>query len=476
MGELQRSYTHLSVDKSLLEASHSFNALFHSSIVIRWFLFINKMLLHSLLLSFLASYSYARSVAISEPEPLSRRAACAGNTATTRSEWCDYNLQTNYYDEVPDTGVTREYYWSIVNTTLAPDGRERQVWSVNGSFPGPTIIADWGDTIVVHVTNELDFNGTTIHWHGIRQNQTNPQDGVPAITECPTKPSGTKTYTWRATQYGTTWWHSHIGVQAWDGVAGGIIINGPASANYDTDLGTVLLNDWDIATMDSLLDSALINGPPTLETGLINGTNTYGNGSDVVGHRFNTSVTAGDSYRIRLVNAAIDTTWKFSIDNHTLQVIAADLTPIEPYYTDIVTINIGKLLPPFVPKTGKKRNAAPGVDKVPGQRYDLVVTANESATASDFWIRSIPQLACSNNANPDDILGIFHYGTDTAGMVPRLTLLRCEFRAVADYKRSRDSNDDRLRIHRRVRRRAVRESCSRACTRRFQLFHVHNGR
>lgn len=292
--------------------------------------------------SSLVAFGCARSVASSPTEPLFRRAACAGNTATTRSEWCDYNLQTNYYDEVPDTGVTREYYWSIINTTLAPDGRERQVWTVNGSFPGPTIIADWGDTVVVHVTNELDFNGTTIHWHGIRQNQTNPQDGVPAITECPTAPNGTTTYTWRATQYGTTWWHSHIGVQAWDGVVGGIIINGPASADYDVDLGTVLLNDWDLATMDSLLDGAIINGPPTLQNGLINGTNTYGNGSDAVGYRFNTSVTAGESYRIRLVNAAIDTTWKFSIDNHTLQVIAADLVPIQPYYTDIVTINIGK--------------------------------------------------------------------------------------------------------------------------------------
>lgn len=291
--------------------------------------------------STLAALVSARSVSSGPPEPLSRRAACAGNTATTRSEWCDYSLQTNFYEEVPDTGVVREFYWTITNTTLAPDGRERQVWTVNGSFPGPTLIADWGDTVVVHVTNELDFNGTSIHWHGIRQNQTNPQDGVTSVTECPTTPGGTTTYTWRATQYGTTWWHSHIGIQAWDGVAGGIIINGPASADYDVDLGTVLLNDWDLATMDSLLDGAIINGPPTLQTGLINGTNTYGNGSDAVGHRFNTSVTAGNSYRIRLVNSAIDTTWKFSIDNHTLQVIAADLVPIEPYYTDIVTINIG---------------------------------------------------------------------------------------------------------------------------------------
>lgn len=317
--------------RSFLQPSHSFG----------YMICHDKMLLHwALPFSALVASGLARLVAEAQPE---RRAACAGNTATTRSEWCDYDLQTNYYDTVPDTGVVREHYWSIVNTTLAPDGRERQVWSVNGSFPGPTIIADWGDTIVVHVTNELDFNGTGIHWHGIRQNRTNPQDGVPSVTECPLVPSNTRTYTWRAEQYGTTWWHSHIGVQAWDGVVGGIVINGPASANYDTDLGTLLLNDWDIDTMDSLVLGSEINGPPTLQNGLINGTNVYNStdGTDVVGHRFNTSVTAGDSYRIRLVNAAIDTTWKFSIDNHTLQVIAADLVPIEPYTTDIVTINIG---------------------------------------------------------------------------------------------------------------------------------------
>jgi hypothetical protein len=31
--------------------------------------------------------------------------ACSGNTASDRSVWCDYDTDTNYYDEVPDTGV-----------------------------------------------------------------------------------------------------------------------------------------------------------------------------------------------------------------------------------------------------------------------------------------------------------------------------------------------------------------------------------
>ena len=52
------------------------------------------------------------------------------------------------------------------------------------------------------------------------------------------------TYTWKAMQYGTTWYHSHFALQAWEGVLGGIVINGPASGNYDEDLGNLFLNDW----------------------------------------------------------------------------------------------------------------------------------------------------------------------------------------------------------------------------------------
>lgn len=95
------------------------------------------------------------------------------NSASDRSCWGDYDITTNYYDTVPDTGVTREYWFNVENTTAAPDGIERIVLAINGSVPGPTIIADWGDEVVVHVTNSMQNNGSTIHWHGIRQNFTN---------------------------------------------------------------------------------------------------------------------------------------------------------------------------------------------------------------------------------------------------------------------------------------------------------------
>jgi len=62
------------------------------------------------------------------------------------------------------------------------------VLTVNGSFPGPTIYGNWGDTFVIHVYNGLTNNGTGLHFHGIRQNYTNQMDGVPSITQCPTAP------------------------------------------------------------------------------------------------------------------------------------------------------------------------------------------------------------------------------------------------------------------------------------------------
>jgi FtsP/CotA-like multicopper oxidase with cupredoxin domain len=299
----------------------------------------------------------------------------------------------------------------------------------------------------VTLHNGLTNNGTGLHFHGIRQNFTNQNDGVPSITQCPSAPGESITYTWKATQYGTTWYHSHFALQAWEGVLGGIVINGPATANYDEDLGHVFLNDWskfdestvvsaiwqplflkdnfsrprmlksiDCAvttackifsvfprgrqnfisiqalnlinsfltchlgheTADSLYSAAQTSGPPTLENGLINGTNTF----DGAGSRFTTTFVAGNTYRIRLVNGAIDTHWKFMIDSHNMTVIAMDLVPIVPYNTTVLSIGIG-------------------------QRYDILVTADQ--TSGDFWMRSLPQTDCSTNSNSDDIKGIVRY-------------------------------------------------------------------
>ncbi|KAI8629921.1 multicopper oxidase [Xylariaceae sp. FL1651] len=305
-------------------------------------------------------------------------AACDFDSATAPSCWGNYSLSTNWYEDGPDTGVIREYWFEVVNTTLAPDGVERMVLTINGSIPGPTIEADWGDTVVVHLTNSLQNNGSSIHWHGIRQMGTDESDGVASITQCPVAPGDSMTYKWKATQYGTTWYHSHFSLQAWNGVFGGIIINGPASAPYDEDKGMVILTDWLHQTTDALYDQASTAGPPQANNGLINGLNVYNDG----GSRFQTNFATGKSYRLHIVNTAIDTMFKFGIDNHTLTVIASDLVPIVPYQTQMVSIGIG-------------------------QRYDVIVTADQSP--GNYWMRAIPQLTCSSNENTLNIKGIVTY-------------------------------------------------------------------
>ncbi|KAI1167575.1 multicopper oxidase [Nemania serpens] len=304
--------------------------------------------------------------------------SCEFDSATAPSCWGDFSLSTNWYEEAPDTGVVREYWFELVNSTLTPDGVPRMALTVNGSIPGPTIEADWGDTIVVHVNNGLANNGTSFHWHGIRQKGTADEDGVASVTQCPVAPGDSTTYTWKATQYGTTWYHSHFSLQAWNGVFGGIVIRGPASAPYDEDKGMIMLSDWLHETTDALYNAASTSGPPTANNGLINGLNVYQDG----GSRFETNFKSGKSYRLRLVNTAIDTMFKFGIDNHTLTVIAADLVPIVPFETEMLSIGIG-------------------------QRYDVVVKADQAP--GNYWMRSIPQLTCSANEMTLNIKGIVTY-------------------------------------------------------------------
>lgn len=90
--------------------------------------------------------------------------------------------------------------------------------------------------VKIHVTNNLENNGTSIHWHGIRQKGSMEYDGVPGVTQCPIAPGDTMTYEFQATQYGTTWYHSHFTLQYANGLLGPLVINGPATANYDEDV------------------------------------------------------------------------------------------------------------------------------------------------------------------------------------------------------------------------------------------------
>ena len=276
--------------------------------------------------------------------------------------------------------------------TCAPDGYQRYCLAFNGTVPGPQLTADWGDTLVIHVTNNMKYNGTSIHWHGVRQLNTVDQDGVPGVSQCPIAPGETFTYEFQVSQYGSTWYHSHFSLQYADGLFGPLIFNGPATADYDEDLGLLFVGDWSHTEIETLWYTARQGAVPSMENGLLNGTNTYdcsgstnanclGNGT-----KFEMAFESGTTYRLRVINVATEGHLDFSIDGHSFTVIATDFVPIVPYETDSVLIGIG-------------------------QRYDLIVTANQ--TSGDYWIRGGWQTACAANQNAANITGILRYDTSS---------------------------------------------------------------
>lgn len=303
--------------------------------------------------------------------------ACT-NGPLTRSCWSTgFSAATDFDAKWPKSGKVRSYNLEITNGNCNQDGTtgaSRPCQLFNGQYPGPVITADWGDTISVTVKNGMNQNGTGIHWHGIRQLNNVQHDGVPGITECPLAPGDSKTYTFLATQHGTTWYHSHFSAQYGEGAFGAVVINGPASANYDIDLGPFIINDyyyatsWDIAlTSHNNLQRG--QPPPPADTVLINGTNKNSAGG---GSYSKVTMKKGKKYRLRLINTSADNNIRVSLDNHPFQVITSDLVPIKPYSTNWVLLAVG-------------------------QRYDVIINANQAE--GNYWFRAETAADCASSNN-----------------------------------------------------------------------------
>ncbi len=315
------------------------------------------------------------------------------NTPTSRHCWGKHNISTNYYDTIPDTGRTVEVWLSAQEGICNLDGYKRPCMTFNGTVPGPLISANWGDNLVIHVTNNLKSNGTAIHWHGVRQLNSVEYDGVPGVTQCAIAPGQSLTYKFKVTQYGSTWYHSHFSLQYSEGLFGPMVFYGPATADYDEDLGVLFLQDWSHTTIFKAWDWKQKYGiTHSLSNLLINGTNTFdcsvygGADPNCVGNgkKFQMVFKPGKKYLIRLTNVALDSQFRFSIDGHTLKVIANDLVPIVPYETDSVVLS-------------------------GAQRYDIIVEAK--AKPGNYWMRAmwVNHCAAVANDNPGSGTAIVRY-------------------------------------------------------------------
>jgi hypothetical protein len=134
-----------------------------------------------------------------------------------------FDINTNY-EALRPHGIVRNYTLNVTDGTWNTDGqRFNNAKLFNNTYPGPWIQACWGDVLNITIVNKLKWNGTAVHWHGLRQYLTMHMDGVPGVTQCPIAPGHSFSYIINTTQYGSSWYHSHYSLQYADGLAGPIV-------------------------------------------------------------------------------------------------------------------------------------------------------------------------------------------------------------------------------------------------------------
>lgn len=197
----------------------------------------------------------------------------------------------------------------------------------------------------------------------------------------------------------------HISSQYGNGATGSIVINGPASANYDIDLGAFPVSDWYYEPVDTLV--AIVSNPatpfipgfpgspPPSDNVLFDGLNVNPDGSGDGGEYKRVALSPGKLHRLRLINPSIDNGFTLSLAAHTFAIVAVDLVPVQPQQVDSVFLAVG-------------------------QRVDVVIKADQPA--GHYWFNATFSAsgACglSNNPAPAAVFSYqgaadFDYGLPT---------------------------------------------------------------
>jgi len=123
---------------------------------------------------------------------------------------------------------------------VAP-GEIKQGMAYNGQIPGPQLNAGLGDEVRIELTNELE-EPTVLHLHGMTL--PNSMDGVPAITQDAILPGESFSYEFTVKNTGSNMYHSHFNAasQVPSGLLGAFVVADPEDPRVDQDV-TMILND-----------------------------------------------------------------------------------------------------------------------------------------------------------------------------------------------------------------------------------------
>lgn len=254
----------------------------------------------------------------------------------------------------------------IAHKDFVVNGRTGHAIALNGTIPAPLLRLREGERFRLTVNNHLDED-TSIHWHGLIV--PFQMDGVPGVSFPGIRANSSFVYEFPLKQAGTYWYHSHSGLQEQLGHYGPLIID-PAGADpiaYDRE-HVILLSDWSfmhphmiftrlkqeggffnrqkLTLMDRLSGKA---DPMTAEERdmfnrmrmdptdisdvteaaykfLINGHSPQENWTGIF--------RPGERVRLRIINAAAQTTFNLRIPGLPMTVVATDGIEVRPVEVD----------------------------------------------------------------------------------------------------------------------------------------------
>ncbi|XP_010529771.1 PREDICTED: laccase-4-like [Tarenaya hassleriana] len=246
----------------------------------------------------------------------------------------------------PTESLVRHYKFNVVMKNTTRLCSSKQIVTVNGRYPGPTIYAREDDTLLIKVVNHVKYN-VSIHWHGVRQLRTGWADGPAYITQCPIQPGQVYVYNYTLTgQRGTLWWHAHI---LWlrATVHGALVILPKRGIPYPfpkpDNEKVIVLSEWWKSDTENVINEALKSGlaPNVSDAHTINGhPGLIKSCSSSQGYKL--SVESGKIYLLRLINAALNEELFFKVAGHVLTVVEVDAVYVKPFKTDTVLIAPGQ--------------------------------------------------------------------------------------------------------------------------------------
>ncbi|CAA7061806.1 unnamed protein product [Microthlaspi erraticum] len=281
-------------------------------------------------------------------------------------------------------GAIRKYTFNVVTKQVTRLCSTKQIVTVNGKFPGPTIYANEDDTVLVNVVNNVKYN-VSIHWHGIRQLRTGWADGPAYITQCPIKPGHSYVYNFTVTgQRGTLWWHAHI---LWlrATVHGAIVILPKPGLPYPFPKPhreeVIILGEWWKSDTEMVANEALKSGlaPNISDAHVINGHPGLVPNCPSQGD-FKLAVESGKTYMLRLINAAMNEELFFKIAGHRFTVVEVDAVYVKPFTTDTILIAPGQTTTALV--SAVRPSGQYLIAAAPFQDSAVVAVDNRTATAT----------------------------------------------------------------------------------------------